>query len=910
MVHPDHVCYRRLHKCLFQVALAFTFFTGVSLHAEPLWELSDDRSFSGIVVGHKERVPRRAALKPEEQLIASANAVGQIEPTADQKLFVLTSADSSVSSRAVRRSGSTLRPISSATTPPIADQPAFHIPPQIDLVELQSADVVIDGYIEEAAWEQVDGFENMIVVDPDTLTAPNYRTLVRMFYTHAGLFVSADMEQPTETLVQRLSTRDQDLNRDGFTLTLDTSGQGLFGFWFGVNLGGSKEDGKVLPERNFSREWDGAWQGATVVTDKGWSAEMFIPWSIIAMPTNSGERRMNFFVSRKVAFQNERYGWPALPFTQARFMSALQPIAMKDINPKQQWEVFPYAATSADGIYDEIDRKVGVNFSWRPAPNMQVAGAVNPDFGAVESDDVVVNLTAYETYFPEKRFFFLEGSEVFETSPRSIPMRSSSRGARAAPLTWTPEPTTVLNTRRIGGSAKNLDIADEIDVSGPERSKPTELLGAVKVVGQAESFRFGLLGAFEDEVELRGKVEATGEDVLVTAPGRNFGVARFLWERQSGTGRQAHGYITTFADLPNDEAIVHGLDSHFLTQSGKWSIDTQLLHSDKKSELGYGGFADIRYTPTQGTFHRISLDYLDDSLDVSDLGFLRRNDLRGFRYTRFHNTSRNLPDFLRSRSLGIFAASQTNLHGDLIRSYLGSNLRFNFVNQSSLSLQYSWRPSLVDDRSSFGNGSFKTSSSDFVVLTFGTDSAKKFSYSVQAGLQDGEFGDPAYIGDIGFTFSPISRLKFDYDLRFRDSEGWVLHAGDKDFTRYFSEQLSQIISFDYFITARQQIRATLQWTGINATARDFWRLPDKLGKLVERTLDADVTSSDLTISRMTAQLRYRWEIAPLSDLFVVYTRGSNVPNLGFAEFDRLFREALREPIVDILILKLRYRFGS
>ncbi len=795
------------------------------------------------------------------------------------------------------------------------------IPPQMELVELNGVDIVIDGHLDEEAWNKVAGFENMIVVSPDTLVDPEFRTLTRIFYTKRGLYVSADMEQPSDSLVQRLSARDQDLNRDGFGITLDTSGKGLFGFWFSINLGGSKEDGKVLPERNFSSEWDGAWSGATTVTETGWTAELFIPWSIVAMPPEVGKRNMSFFVSRKVAFRNERYGWPALPFTQARFMSAMQPMAMEDVNPTQQWELFPYATTSADAIYDEMNRKVGLNFSWRPAPNLQVSGAANPDFGAVESDDVVVNLTAYETFFPEKRLFFLEGSEVFETTPRGTPFRGSSRGggARVAPSTYNMEPTTLLNTRRIGGSAKHLDYDDAIDVPGPERSKPTDLLGAVKVVGQASAFRFGFLGAMEDDVELRGTMERmdeTGEmmeeDVIVSAPGRDFGVARLLWERQSGTGRQAHGLITTFADTPEYGAVVTGLDSHFLTQNGKWNIDSQIINSRKDSETGYGAFADIRYTPKQGIFHRLSLDFLDDTLDVSDLGFLRRNDLRGFRYTRFHNTSRNLPDIVRSRSIGLFLSGQTNANGDLIRGYLGTGVGFYFTNQSAIDVQLSIRPKMVDDRSSFGKGSFEMNETKFFTITYGSDSSKKFSYSLQTGVIDEDLGDPAYIGDIGFTYSPLSRLRFDYDLRYRDSEGWLLYSGDTDFTRYYSEQLSHLFSTDFFISAKQQFRATLQWTGINATQRDFWRIhdSDQIGQLESSMDDPDPDSDGFTISRLTAQVRYRWEIAPLSDLFIVYTRGSNLPSLGHAEFGHLFREALSDPIVDVIVVKLRYRFGS
>ena len=929
---------RRRNRFSFAV-LAALLFLAHTLLANETSTGSEEDPFSGLVLGQKERAARSAAMrnihKPVSVAPPAVSAVNT-RPGSGPSLFTLTRETllsprlTEVSEVPNRSSDDATRAVvdSSASVAGVAGGAAqsgrarvIDIPPEMNLMELSGVDIVVDGHLDEEAWNRVAGFENMIVVSPDTLVAPEFPTLVRIFYTKRGLYVSADMEQPSDSLVQRLSARDQDLNRDGFGITLDTSGKGMFGFWFGVNLGGSKEDGKVLPERNFSREWDGAWHGATAVTDRGWAAEIFIPWSILAMPPGGGERNMSFYVTRQVAFRNERYGWPALPFTQARFMSAMQPMAMDDVNPKQQWELFPYATTSADGIYDETDRKVGLNFSWRPAPNIQVSGAANPDFGAVESDDVVVNLTAFETFFPEKRLFFLEGSEVFETTPRGTPFRGSSRGgggARVAPSTYTPEPTTLLNTRRIGGSAKHLDFdRDVIDVPGPELSKPTDLLGAVKVVGQASAFRFGFLGAVEDGVELRGSEERideagmlTEEDVVVTSPGRDFGVARVLWERQSGTGRQAHGFMTTFTDTPDYQAVVHGLDSHFLTQNGKVSIDTQLINSLKESEAGYGGFADIRYTPKQGIFHRISLDFLDDTLDVSDLGFLRRNDLRGFRYTRFHNTSRNLPEILRQRSIGLFLSGQTNSNGDIIRAYLGTGVGFYFANQSALNIQLSYRPELVDDRSSFGNGSFEAEESRFVTITYGTDTAKKFSYSVQTGLMDDELGDPAYIGDIGFTYSPLSRLRLEYDLRFRDSKGWLLYRGDQDFTRYYSEQLSHLFSFDFFISARQQFRATLQWTGINATERDFWQVPDQIGKLEPRMVEPDADSSNFTISRLTAQIRYRWEIAPLSDLFIVYTRGSNVPSLGQAEFDRLFREALSDPIVDVIVLKLRYRFGS
>ena len=111
--------------------------------------------------------------------------------------------------------------------------------------------------------------------------------------------------------------------------------------------------------------------------------------------------------------------------------------------------------------------EVVLMWPWRPSSNLQLTATVNPDFGSVESDDdVVVNLTAYETFFPEKRLFFLEGNEVFVTTPRSVTndeLFPEVAEADNQPSAYRMEPSTLLNTRRIGGSAKQVVVPDNVD---------------------------------------------------------------------------------------------------------------------------------------------------------------------------------------------------------------------------------------------------------------------------------------------------------------------------------------------------------------------------------------------------------------------------------------------------------------
>ena len=160
------------------------------------------------------------------------------------------------------------------------------------------------------------------------------------------------MDQPKETLVRRLSGRDAS-NRDSINITLDTSGNGRYGYWFGLNLGDSLSDGTLLPEKRFSSEWDGVWRGSTQKTAGGWSGELFIPWSTVSMPDQNGSRRLGLFMSRKVADAS-------LPFTMPKFISSLKSLWVNGVNPKQQYSLYRF---------DKIRRLILVGIGFMEAIN-------------------------------------------------------------------------------------------------------------------------------------------------------------------------------------------------------------------------------------------------------------------------------------------------------------------------------------------------------------------------------------------------------------------------------------------------------------------------------------------------------------------------------------------------------------
>jgi hypothetical protein len=767
------------------------------------------------------------------------------------------------------------------------------------------ADIVVDGKLDEPIWQTLPAYDPFVVTEPDTLVAPRHETHIRLAYDDRGLYIGADMRQPVETLIKRLSSRDdRGLNRDSINLTLDTSGEGRYGFWFGINYGDSLMDGTVLPERQFSPDWDGPWRARSQPTDTGWSAELFIPWSTVSMPAASGVRRMGLYMSRKVAYLDERWGWPALPDTVPKFMSELQGVEMVDVAPRQQYNVYPFVGITHDHIDDEVRYRVGADLFWRPSTNFQLNATVNPDFGNVETDEVIINLTATETFFPEKRLFFLEGQEIFFASPRAD-TRGGGVGSGGAPY-------TMVNTRRIGGRPEPPLVGPDVRVTARDLVLPVDLLGAGKVTGQLGRLRYGVLGAVEDEVKLDALSDAG--PLRLRQDGNDYGIARLLYEDSVDGAYRALGLLSTAVRKPFGDAIAHGVDWHYLTGDGKLKMDGQAMTSDIDGVgRGYGGFVDFEYTFRRGVVQRLGLEYFDEDFDINDLGFIERNDhyrLRSaFVYTRanlgpIRNNQFDARGFLqKSLSESLFNAGGVFLSNRAV-----------FHDLSALTLRLHFLPKQYDDLNSFGNGTYRIDKRRELFAFWDSDSTKRIVAQVGAGFREENLGGDSWMAEAGFVWRPNDRFNLSLKVRYDDRDGWLLHQQDDLFATFQAKQWQPKLSADYFLTARQQFRLSLQWVGIRAEEDEFLRVPLRPGDLLE--IDKPVgpgfrPSYDFSISQLNVQARYRWEIAPLSDIFLVYTRQADrrAP-LGDDAFDDLFDNAWNAPLQNVLVFKIRYRLGS
>lgn len=758
----------------------------------------------------------------------------------------------------------------------------------------------VDGKLDDEIWSRLPAYDEFVVIDPDTLATVPHQTLVRFTYSDNGLYIGVDMTQPGGTLIKRLSGRDdRRINRDSINLTLDTSGAGRYGYWFGIALGDSLLDGTLLPERQFTSDWDGAWRGASTETDTGWSAEFFIPWGTVSMPSSGDTRRIGLYMSRKVAYLDERWGWPALPDTVPQFISVLQPLEVAGVNPKQQYSVFPFAAVGYDRIAGGMRYKIGADFFWRPSSNFQFLGTVNPDFGNVESDDVVINLSATETFFPEKRLFFLEGQEVFFASPRAD-TRGTGVGNRGAP-------TTLINTRRIGGKPREVTLPSGATLSKREEFQPVELLVAAKATGQVGRVRYGVLAAMEDDVIV--EAELNGNPLPILQSGSDYGVVRVLHEASPGGAYRAFGMLATAAIHDDGDAVAAGLDGHYLSSDGKLKLDSQLITSDiDGAERGYGGFVDFEYTFRQGLSQRVGIEYWDEHIDINDLGFLQRNDSLRLRAAHIR-TSSNL-GFARNNQFDLRGFAQRNAAGLYTGGGVFVSDRLVLNNLSSVTARVNFFTEAYDDLNSFGNGAYRTEERLDTSFSWSSPTVGEFSYGFGGGWAQEEADGANVHASANLTWNPNDQMTLRARVTYRDRDGWLLHQEDRNMTTFDAEVWVPSLSFDYFLTAKQQLRAALQWVGVRAREKDFYQVPLMPGDLIRTSKPAGPPDS-FGLSQLSFQLRYRWEIAPLSDLFVVYTRVSDVGvPLRDRTFGDVFEDGWRNPLADVFVVKLRYRFGS
>nr|MDQ3040645.1 DUF5916 domain-containing protein [Pseudomonadota bacterium] len=408
--------------------------------------------------------------------------------------------------------------------------------------------VEVDGRIDPAEWEGAQKVTDFRITQPLTGAPGSQPTEAWVLATPEGLAVAfRNVQAASVPRTRQRIQRDEGAQVDRVNLMVDFEGDGRTGYNFMVTSTDGISDAVITNENRFSTDWDGNWQHAVSEDAESWSAEMLIPWYIAPMSKGGDNKRtLKVYLDRVIGSTGERMAWPNASFEGARFLSDFTSVEVPLYN-QSLLTVTPYVS----GVYDNIRSKegfdTGADIFWKPNGQFQMTATINPDFGQVESDDLVVNFSANETFFSDKRPFFTENQGIFEFTTPS-------------------DSSQLVYTRRVGGPEDDGDGAGDI-------------IGAVKVNGSFGATQYGVLLAEE------------ADDV-----GRSFRALRLVRDFQ----KQDVGVMLTQVERPflDRSAMVLGVD-HNWRPNEKISVQTRLLGSDidqaGRTTRGSGGTVYVNY---------------------------------------------------------------------------------------------------------------------------------------------------------------------------------------------------------------------------------------------------------------------------------------------------------------------------
>ena len=350
----------------------------------------------------------------------------------------------------------------------------------------------LDGRLNDAVWAAATPVDSFTQIIPNDGTAPTERTVIRVLYTREALYVGARMyDDDPAGIVGRLGRRDAYTSSDLFQVNVDSYHDHRTTFEFRVNPAGVKGDGiSTNDDGGTDDSWDPVWDVATSVDDSGWTAELRIPFSQLRFAgVEHPVWGINFV--RNIFRKNEMVVWSWAPNTEEGWASHFGHLrGLANIPAPRRLEVLPYTvarsafvegADPTDPFHDgsTFSGTAGLDLKYGLTSNITLDATVNPDFGQVEADPAVVNLSAFETFFEERRPFFVEGANLFQFGAGSggfvfgAPQLFYSRRIGRSPVLPADAPA--------GGYVNNPDA--------------TRILGAGKVSGRAGAWSLGLMEA-------------------------------------------------------------------------------------------------------------------------------------------------------------------------------------------------------------------------------------------------------------------------------------------------------------------------------------------------------------------------------------------------------------------------------
>ncbi len=444
----------------------------------------------------------------------------------------------------------------------------------------------VDGVLEEKVWK-TKGYSDFVQSDPIDGATPTEKTEVWVAYDKEAIYVAARLyDSNPESITSRLGRRDDFVESDWFIFAVDPYYDRRTGFQFAVNPAGSIVDWTLYNDEWDDTTWDGVWEWKTHIDDGGWTVEIRIPYNQLRFPKKE-EYVWGVNFKRVINRKNEKLSFVWVPKEENGYVSRFAKLTgIRGISPRRHIEFLPYSVGEAQFSPEEsgnpfqtgkdflgnagFDLKIGLK------SNLTLDATVNPDFGQVEVDPAVINLSAYETYYQEKRPFFIEGANIFD----AFGLGGANNYVN---ISWSSP--SLFYSRRIGRAPQGY-VSRNGYVDYPDRST---ILGAFKLSGKIGSgWNFGFINALtaREYAEIDSDSQRFQEEV---EPFSYYGVLRT--QKEFHEGAQGLGFMATSVvrDLNNEN-----LESTINKNAFSFAIDGWTFLDKNKTWVINGWFGSTR----------------------------------------------------------------------------------------------------------------------------------------------------------------------------------------------------------------------------------------------------------------------------------------------------------------------------
>jgi hypothetical protein len=681
--------------------------------------------------------------------------------------------------------------------------------------------IVVDGRLDEEAWKAATPVTNFTQVDPDEGKPPSQKTEMRFLFDHDALYVGARMydTEGAAGVHTSLVRRDQAFNSDYIEIVIDGYHDHLGRAFFDVNPSGSIQDQLGIGASCCDPGWDPVWQVATSIDAQGWTAEIRIPLNQLRFSKDSTQLwglQLRRFIHRR----QELDQWSFWKKTETGGPSRFGHLSGLEVRSEDHHlEFLPYVVGKSSNVafapgdpFNSGHRQsanAGLDVRYSLSSSLTLDATFNPDFGQVELDPAVINLTAYEVQFPEKRPFFVSGSGVFNFGGFNCYFCSNV------------SPLNVFYSRRIGRAPTGAALAAG---AGPFADVPDAdaILGAAKITGRTSNgYTVGILDAVTNHETAPVQLADGSRRSQEVDPLTNYFVGRVKKDLLGGNlvlGGIATSVIrrmdTTFAPRLTSHAELVGTDflytwsNHVYSLQGQYALssiegDSRVIGATQRSSAHYfqrpdrapgssgflSGRLDSAATSMRGLggYTRLGKDSGDwlweaalslrtPGFEDNDLGFNSRSDYFFYDANVFRTWTKPTSWY---HSLNLIAGGQTsrNFEGDLIdrqlHAYMGGTT-LQFWNWDAFVL---WRPDLMDDGLLRGGPVVQKPAVAYVEADAHTDSRHVLILGAGASYASnrlGGWGSNLYMNAL---FRPTSSVSLTVGPSWNDSRALLQYVG-------------------------------------------------------------------------------------------------------------------------------------